>query len=63
MNETNTGIVDYFLLPRIEFQEKFLFLYQNNPFEIDAYRYKTLDAFYQTCARQIIGSELKRISP
>jgi DNA invertase Pin-like site-specific DNA recombinase len=62
MNESNTDIVDYFVLPRTEFREKFVLLYRDNRFEIDAYRYRTLNTFFDICSRQPVGSELKRSS-
>lgn len=56
MNEENTSIQDYLLLPRIDIGDRLLWLCLNNRFEIDAYRHDSLTPLIELCARQGIGS-------
>lgn len=55
MKQSNTDILDYFLLPRIDIRDRFLLLHQENRSEIETYRCSTLTPFCELCARQSIG--------
>jgi len=61
MNEANTDVLDYFILPRIDIRGTFLWLHQMNRFEIDAYRCDTLAKFFELCSRQPIAGEAQRL--
>jgi hypothetical protein len=50
MDELNKGVLDYFLLPRIDLNRKRLILGKNNE-SLAAYRFKTLDPFFCLIAR------------
>lgn len=56
MDETNAGVKDYLILPRVDFGDQILWLCPENKFEIDAYRYESLDPLIQLCARHTIGA-------
>jgi len=62
MNESNTDVIDYFILPRVEIQGMFLLLHQTNRFEIDAYRCHTLKNFFELCSRQPVAGETHRLN-
>ncbi|MBX9775855.1 MAG: hypothetical protein K2Y71_15865 [Xanthobacteraceae bacterium] len=55
MDETNARVKDYLILPCIDFIDRVLWLCPENKFEIDAYRYESLDPLIQLCARHAIG--------
>lgn len=62
MDESRTEIVDYYLLPRDEFKQRFVVLCRDNRLEIDAYRFKTLATFFEMCSRRRLGDEQMRIA-
>ena len=62
MNESNTDVLDYYLLPRIDLSGTFLWLRQKNRAEIDAYRCDTLAPLFKLCARREIDNEAGRIA-
>lgn len=51
MNEMNTNILDYYLLPRFEMESSRLALAENNGVAIDAYRFETVDMLFELAAR------------
>ncbi|MET4789547.1 DNA invertase Pin-like site-specific DNA recombinase [Bradyrhizobium japonicum] len=51
MNQMNTNILDYYLLPRFEMEASRLALADNNGVAIDAYRFETLDMLFELAAR------------
>lgn len=54
MAADNADVLDYFLLPRIDFQVARLNVAQHNGIYIDAYRFDTLDDFYELTSRASI---------
>jgi DNA invertase Pin-like site-specific DNA recombinase len=56
MNASNTHVMDYFVLPRIDIREKHLWLHADNCFRIDAYRSSALATLFDICSRQPVGS-------
>ena len=62
MNESNTDVLDYFLLPRIDMVGTFLWLRRRNRFEIDAYRYNSLAPLFGLCGRREIADDAGRIA-
>ncbi len=57
MNESNTDVLDYYLLPRIDLSRRDISLRRQNSHEIDAYRCDTLATFLRLCSRQQVGKE------
>lgn len=56
MDPSNTEVLDYYLLPRIDLGPKsWLKIKEDGGVFIDAYRSTTLEAFYQLGARTPIG--------
>jgi DNA invertase Pin-like site-specific DNA recombinase len=51
MNQTNSGILDYYLLPRFEMETSKVRLAENNGVALDAYRFDTLDMLFELAAR------------
>lgn len=51
MDETNQGILDYYLLPAIDLSEKHLRLTTNNDTLLDSYRFTDLEFFFQMAER------------
>lgn len=51
LDQTNQGIQDYYLLPRLDFNTHRLRLGEHNPFEFEAYRFDTLDYLYGMAER------------
>lgn len=51
MNEMNSSILDYYLLPRFEMESSRLALAENNGVAIDAYRFETVDMLFELAAR------------
>lgn len=58
MNQMNSGILDYYLLPRFEMEALRLRLAENNGVALDAYRFDTLDMLFELAAR----SQLMEVS-
>lgn len=54
MNQLNQGILDYYLLPRIDMNEARIRLAEDNGLHLDAYRFDSLDQLFELCARQTI---------
>jgi DNA invertase Pin-like site-specific DNA recombinase len=51
MDATNTGMLDYYLLPRIDVLSERLRFHQDNSIELDAYRFDNLDFFFSMARR------------
>jgi hypothetical protein len=51
MDQQNRDPLDYYLLPRIDLSTKRLRLAENNGLSIDAYRFDSLENFFDLCAR------------
>lgn len=51
MGDSNERPKDYYLLPRFDMREAVLRLAEYNGLSLDAYRFETLDRFYQMAAR------------
>ena len=51
MDSGNEDPLDYYLLPRLDMRDAILRLAEFNGLSFDAYRFDTLDAFYQMAAR------------
>lgn len=51
MDSTNERPMDYYLLPRLDMRQAVLRLAEFNGLSFDAYRFDTLEAFYQMAAR------------
>jgi DNA invertase Pin-like site-specific DNA recombinase len=62
MNESNTDVLDYYIMPRIDIRGRFLWLHQENRFEIDAYRCDTLAHLFALCSRQPILGEAQGLN-
>ena len=58
MNESNTEIRDYLILPRIDIQDRRIWFWRQLGVEFDAYRYDTLDPFFALCVRHTMGTLL-----
>lgn len=58
MNQMNSGVLDYYLLPRFEMEADQLALAENNGMALDAYRFDTLDMLFELAAR----SQLMEVS-
>jgi DNA invertase Pin-like site-specific DNA recombinase len=54
MDQQNINPLDYYLLPRFDFSSSRLRLAENNGLSLDAYRFETLDYFFDLCARVAI---------
>ncbi|QOZ23126.1 recombinase family protein [Bradyrhizobium sp. CCBAU 51753] len=51
MNHTNSGILDYYLLPRFDMEATRLRLAEHNGIGLDAYRFDQLEALFELAAR------------
>lgn len=51
MEPNNREVLDYFLLPRVDFDGQRLRMAEENTFQLEAYRFDTLDAFFSLTAR------------
>jgi DNA invertase Pin-like site-specific DNA recombinase len=51
MNQMNSAILDYYLLPRFEMDAERIALAENNGLALDAYRFDTLDMLFDLAAR------------
>jgi hypothetical protein len=51
MDEDNAKRLDYYLLPRIDMSRAALRLREFNEVSLDAYRFETLDRFFDMAAR------------
>jgi hypothetical protein len=51
MDETNTGIRDYYLLPALDMTWGKLRMAEENGIYLDAYQFEALDYFYTMAAR------------
>ena len=51
MDRANDAPYDYYLLPRLDMRDAVLRLAEYNGLSLDAYRFDTLDSFYQMAAR------------
>lgn len=51
MNQMNSAILDYYLLPRFEMEAARIALAENNGMALDAYRFDTLDMLFELAAR------------
>ncbi len=58
MNQMNSGILDYYLLPRFEIEHSSASLAEDNGLVLDAYRFDTLDMLFELAAR----SQLMEVS-
>jgi DNA invertase Pin-like site-specific DNA recombinase len=58
MNQMNSAILDYYLLPRFEMEVDRVALAENNGAALDAYRFDTLDMLFELAAR----SQLMEVS-
>jgi hypothetical protein len=54
MDETNEGTLDYYLLPSIDMTPLKLSLTEQNAFSLDAYRFHSLDFFFDLSRRAIL---------
>ena len=57
LHSTNTAALDYYLLPQFEMRTKSLGLAEENGLMLDAFRFQTLDFFFDT-ARRVPVSEV-----
>ncbi|RJF85537.1 recombinase family protein [Sphingomonas cavernae] len=57
MNSANANVYDYYILPRLDMQNAILRLCEHNGLSLDAYRFDTLDTFYEFARRR----ELRRV--
>jgi len=57
MNRTNTDALDYYLLPQFEMRSKPLGLAEENGLMLDAFRFETLNFFFDM-ARRVSVSEV-----
>lgn len=55
MNETNSGILDYYLFPKEAQSRNGLILQMKNSCKLDMYRFDNLDYLYQICRRKRVG--------
>lgn len=51
MNQTNSGVLDYYLLPRFDMEMPKLRLAEHNGVGLDAYRFDELGALFELAAR------------
>jgi len=51
MNESNTQLLDYYLLPRIDMTSLRLRLAEHNGLSLDAYRFDSLEPLFAMAAR------------
>jgi DNA invertase Pin-like site-specific DNA recombinase len=51
MNQMNSGVLDYYLLPRFDMEASRLRLAEHNGIGLDAYRFGELDALFELTAR------------
>ena len=51
MNTTNTAALDFYLLPQFEMRTKPLGLGEENGLMLDAFRFETLDFFFDMARR------------
>ncbi|WP_051003343.1 recombinase family protein [Bradyrhizobium elkanii] len=58
MNQMNSAILDYYLLPRFEMESARVALAENNGIALDAYRFDSLDMLFELAAR----SQLMEVS-
>lgn len=58
MNQMNSAVLDYYLLPRFEMEADQVALAENNGLALDAYRFDTLDMLFELAAR----SQLMEVS-
>jgi DNA invertase Pin-like site-specific DNA recombinase len=58
MNQMNSAILDYYLLPRFELEAELVALAQHNGVALDAYRFDTLEMLFELAAR----SQLMEVS-
>nr|WP_321576307.1 recombinase family protein [Bradyrhizobium barranii] len=58
MNQMNSAVLDYYLLPRFEMEADQVALAENNGLAFDAYRFDTLDMLFELAAR----SQLMEVS-
>lgn len=54
MNASNEAILDYYLLPRIDFQAAMLKIAEDNGVFLDGYRFDTLDSLSHLCSRTVL---------
>ncbi len=54
LNQTNQGPLDYYLLPHLDFWQPRLNLADQNPIELESYRFDTLDYLYGMAERSRI---------
>jgi DNA invertase Pin-like site-specific DNA recombinase len=54
MNASNEAILDYYLLPRIDFQTAMLRIAEDNGVFLDAYRFYSLDSLSQLSSRTVL---------
>lgn len=55
MDESNEGILDYYVLPTIDMSEHKIRLCEDNGIHLDAYRFDTLDVLFRLSERQELG--------
>ncbi|WP_050991068.1 recombinase family protein [Bradyrhizobium genomosp. I (2014)] len=58
MNQMNSAVLDYYLLPRFEMEAEQVALAEHNGLALDAYRFDTLDMLFELAAR----SQLMEVS-
>lgn len=51
LDRTNTGILDYYLLPSLDFMQDKVNLAESNPVELESYRFENLDYLYGMAER------------
>lgn len=54
MNASNEAILDYYLLPRIDFQTAMLRIAEDNGVVLDSYRFDSLDSLSQLSSRTVL---------
>ena len=54
MDQQNRDPLDYYILPQLDMNAKLLRLSQDNGLSIDAYRFDSLDDFFDLCARTAV---------
>ena len=55
MNRTNTDALDYYLLPQFEMRSKPLGLAEENGLMLDAFRFETLNFFFDMARRASVS--------
>ena len=58
MNQMNSAVLDYYVLPRFEMEADQIALAENNGLALDAYRFDTIDMLFELAAR----SQLMEVS-